>query len=528
MMRGVLHWFATGPDAPPIGDMARVRQLYGIKRWSVFLSILLGYSVFYVCRQSFAITKKAMLDEGILDVQQMGNIGTALLITYAVGKFVNGFLADRANVRRFMATGLMAVAVTVALFGANKYYSLFFLLWGLHGWFQSMGAVPSGVALSQWFSNRERGSWYSFWSASHSIGEGLSLFLTAGVVTWLGWRYGFWAAAALAGVAAMVMYKTLSDRPETCGLPNVADYRNDHASDQSSVPLTTAQAQREVFRNPYVWIVCLASLAMYITRYGMNSWGVLYLQETKEYSLMAAGGLLSLAKILETVGTVASGFISDIFFKSRRSVVTIASGIFMVGGLALFSVTPSTDLGDLPGNMRPHLHAEGAVDPALRAALAELGVSTDDATRFSVSGDEKSPGWVLRSNSWFSGWGGCRVVDTGDRLRVFKNYQIQHLVGASIYGMGIGCLISFLGGLIAIDICSKKASGAAMGVVGICSYIGATLQEQVSGRLIQAGMTVSETGATTHDFSAAMTFWMGSAVASLVLSCFLWNARARD
>ena len=55
-----------------------------------------------------------------------------------------------------------------------------------------------------------------------------------------------------------------------------------------------------------------------------------------------------------------------------------------------------------------------------------------------------------------------------------------------------------------------------------------TLQEQVSGRLIQAGMTVSETGATTHDFSAAMTFWMGSAVASLVLSCFLWNARARD
>lgn len=243
---------------------------------------------------------------------------------------------------------------------------------------------------------------------------------------------------------------------------------------------------------------------------------------------MAAGGLLSLAKILETVGTVASGFISDIFFKSRRSVITIASCVFMVGGLALFAITPSTDLGSLPGDMRPHLHAEGAVDPVLRAALAELGVDTDDATRFSVSGDEKSPGWVLRSNSWFSGWGGCRVVDAGDHLRVFKNYQIQHLVGASIYGMGIGCLISFLGGLIAIDICSKKASGAAMGIVGIFSYIGATLQELVSSRLIQAGMSSTETGAVTHDFSGAMAFWIGSAVVSLVLSCFLWNARARD
>lgn len=44
-----------------------------------------------------------------------------------------------------------------------------------------------------------------------------------------------------------------------------------------------------------------------------------------------------------------------------------------------------------------------------------------------------------------------------------------------IFGLAIGTLICFLGGLMAVDIVSKKASGAALGVVGIASYVGAAI-----------------------------------------------------
>ena len=44
-----------------------------------------------------------------------------------------------------------------------------------------------------------------------------------------------------------------------------------------------------------------------------------------------------------------------------------------------------------------------------------------------------------------------------------------------IFGLAIGALICFLGGLMAVDIVSKKASGAALGVVGIASYVGAAV-----------------------------------------------------
>lgn len=40
-----------------------------------------------------------------------------------------------------------------------------------------------------------------------------------------------------------------------------------------------------------------------------------------------------------------------------------------------------------------------------------------------------------------------------------------------LFGLGIGVLICFLGGLMAVDIAPRNASGAALGVVGIASYI---------------------------------------------------------
>ena len=46
-----------------------------------------------------------------------------------------------------------------------------------------------------------------------------------------------------------------------------------------------------------------------------------------------------------------------------------------------------------------------------------------------------------------------------------------------LFGLGIGVLICFLGGLMAVDIAPCNASGAALGVVGIASYIGAGSQD---------------------------------------------------
>ena len=71
------------------------------------------------------------------------------------------------------------------------------------------------------------------------------------------------------------------------GLPSVREWEGEPPhppADQS-----TWQTQRVIFSIRAIWIVALASALMYVTRYAINSWGVLYLQEAKGYSLMQAG-----------------------------------------------------------------------------------------------------------------------------------------------------------------------------------------------------------------------------------------------
>ncbi len=59
-------------------------------------------------------------------------------------------------------------------------------------------------------------------------------------------------------------------------------------------------------------------------------------------------------------------------------------------------------------------------------------------------------------------------------------------LGMGLFGFATGGLLVLLGGLIAVDIAGKHAAGAAMGVIGIFSYIGAGCQEWISGVLIKS------------------------------------------
>ncbi len=78
-----------------------------------------------------------------------------------------------------------------------------------------------------------------------------------------------------------------------------------------------------------------------------------------------------------------------------------------------------------------------------------------------------------------------------------------------IYGFGLTGLITSLGGLFALDIAPKRAAGAAMGFIGVFSYLAAAIQDQISGRLIDRGITVVD-GVSHYDFSrVAIWFWVG-------------------
>ena len=458
------NFFQKSPVAPLCEESEQQRQ-HRFKRmqWSSFVAITLGYSMYYVCRTSLNVVKKPIMDAGFLDATQLGVISSALLFTYAVGKLINGFLADHSNIRRFMATGLListVANVVVGLLGLisvkgmvisqGVFYAVFAVLWGVNGWTQSMGAPPCVVALSRWYPLSRRGSFYGFWSLSHNLGEFFSFLLVGGLVSLLGWLFGFIGAAIAGVIGFLFVVLLLHDSPEAEGMPSVAVMAGEETSEQAKTH-SVGVSQKEVLRNPYVWVLALASAFMYVSRYAVNGWGVLFLQEAKGFTLANATQIISINALLGIIGTVFSGWLSDVAFKGNRYIPAVAAGVLEIISLLLFA------------------------------------------------------------------FGGNAVW--------------LNILAMVLFGIAIGILICFLGGLMAVDIVPREASGAALGVVGIASYAAAGLQDIASGLLIDNHKTlVSITDGVaqySYDFTSALVFWIAAATLSVMLVCVVWTKKKK-
>src|SRR3546814_8028287 len=67
-------------------------------------------------------------------------------------------------------------------------------------------------------------------------------------------------------------------------------------------------------------------------RYAINSWGVLYLQEARGFSLPEAGFLLMLSTLAGMAGAIAFGFVSDKMFDARRPPVNLIFAVLELIG----------------------------------------------------------------------------------------------------------------------------------------------------------------------------------------------------
>lgn len=105
--------------------------------------------------------------------------------------------------------------------------------------------------------------------------------------------------------------------------------------------------------------------------------------------------------------------------------------------------------------------------------------------------------------------------------------RVSEITAMVLFGVALGALMVYLGGLIAVDICRKEVSGAALGVVGVASYIGAGVQDIISGRLIEDSKTMIN-GVEVANYDTVATFWLTSAIVSIILALFLWNAKSPD
>ena len=466
---GFLNFFKmSGPSEKKV-PVEQQDKVYKSLRFQTFVAGTIGYSLYYVCRTGLNVVKGPIIQDGFLTATQLGAISSCLLYAYAAGKFVNGVLADRSNIKRFMAAGLSVSAFTNLVFGLTGLWStgvgtassllvlLLCGLWTLNGWAQSMGTAPAVIGLSRWYPLSIRGTYYGFFSSSHNIGEGLSFVFCGALVGLMGWQWGFMGSALAGLLGVIIIMLFMHDNPESKGLKQVELLTGEKTQEEidaeaaakaaakASADAEAKEIQKSVFKNPGVWFLALASGFMYVARYAVNGWGTLVL-EGKGFSTTEATSIISINAWCGIFGTVLSGFLSDKLFKGDRQLPALVAGILHVISLIIF-------------------------------------------------------------------------LYGGDSVAI-------NVLAMILRGLAIGVLICFLGGLMAVDIVPRKASGSALGIVGLVSYIFASTQDIVSGILIDKGTTVVD-GVKHIDFTQVGYLWIGAAIISFILPLFNWKKRQK-
>lgn len=435
-------WFRISKPRAQKVPASEVDGTYRRLRTRTFWGVTVAYTLYYVCRMTLGVVKQPLIDGGVLTAGQLGIIGSAFYFVYAVGKFLNGFIADYCNIRRFMAVGIGISALMNLILGllgqwnwpSGLLLAAFSLLWGINGWMQSMGSPPGTISLSRWFPLKSRGTMYGIFSSTPQLGKAVSMIMTGFIVAAAGWQWGFLAAAAAGAIGLVVSLVFISDTPESEGLPSVEELSGEPVQEKKP----TRELQKWVFRHPGIWVIAISTAFLYITQHAVSDWGVLFLQKQKDFSLERATQIIGLAEVFGVAGNLAAGWLSDVLFRGNRVRPVVISGILAVLSLA-----------------------------------------------------------------------GFLFMDGGFAL---------NMAFVAVFSCSFSVVFCIVAGLMALDFVPRRATGAALGIVGVSSYAAAGLQSVASGLLIDGFASDG-----LYNFLPVSVFWIAACFLAFSLPVVGWK-----
>jgi sugar phosphate permease len=312
-------------------------------RRRVFAATWLSYFGYYFCRKPFFITKAALGEELGWDATQLGILGSAFLIAYTVGQFVAGAGGSRWGARRLLLGGMAVSIVANIAFGLTNSFMGFATLLAINGLAQATGWPGNVGAIARWFRRSERGTVMGFWATNYQAGGVAANTLAAWILGAYGFRYSYFAGAAVLLLVWAFFLFNGHDRPESVGLEPIVDEGPDPDTPEAD----------SGWSSPLVINIFLVGLFYFFVkfiRYAIWSWAPYMLQHNYGMAGDKAGYLSTVFDLAGIAGVIVAGYLSDRFFRGRRArisfyfVIAMAAGcgvlnMFGPDGLMLFGIS---------------------------------------------------------------------------------------------------------------------------------------------------------------------------------------------
>ncbi|CAD7694789.1 unnamed protein product [Ostreobium quekettii] len=318
-----------GNGAGPEGNGAEVSSTYTpeVKNYSpeflrrriiVFAGIIIGYSCYYLTRNSLGFAAPVMVADKSLnmDITKIGALTSIFPIFYGFSKFASGVLGARTPAHILLGSGLIATAAVNICFGFGTSLAWFSVFWAMNGLLQGLGGPCCARVLTNWWASGERGTYWGMWNIAHNVGGFLAPIIVGTVATKFGWRWGLWTPGIIGVIVGCAVLFAVQDNPTAVGYPAVEETVQEPKAEENGKPSNKPSLLdllvQNVLKNPYIWGMALTYFFIYVIRQGVTSWFVFYLITAKgvgdagsaavRVSGMELGGL---------VGSLIAGRFSD-------------------------------------------------------------------------------------------------------------------------------------------------------------------------------------------------------------------------
>jgi MFS transporter, OPA family, glycerol-3-phosphate transporter len=321
-------------------------------------SLGLMYAAYYMCRYNFRFATPGMQDEFGFTTTQISDMLAIWSLTYGTGQLVNGLITDRIGGKRSMQIGAFGTIVVNILMGlvpllvvggalataakfvfrVDSFDPAFMAIagvWLVNGWFQSFGAPGMIKINAAWFQRMERGTFAGIFGFMIQLGQVASSKLSPVILNGISigflviapgqWRWLFIIPPMVTLVVAIFMSFAAKPSPDEAGFPGVIE---DELDNSAGVTVSLKESFKRIFTHPLVWFYACAYACTGAVRTSSDQLAILYFQEQLGMDMKTnipatVAWTLAAMPMAAVAGSLASGWISDRFFKGHRSPVAM-------------------------------------------------------------------------------------------------------------------------------------------------------------------------------------------------------------
>lgn len=321
-------------------------------------SLGLMYATYYMCRYNFRFATPGMVEEFGFSITQITDMLTIWSLTYGTGQLVNGLLTDRLGGKRLLQIGALGSIIVNILLGtlpilviggalaaAGRFvfrsnvvdpaFAAIAVVWLINGWFQSFGAPGMVKINAAWFRRTERGTFAGIYGFIIQLGQVASSKLSPVILNGFSlgfliiapgqWRWLFIIPPVIMIAALIFMSFAAKQTPEEAGFPGVIV---DEIDNSEGVTVSLKESFQTIFTHPLVWFYAAAYACTGAVRTSSDQLAILYFQDQLGMDMKTnipptVVWTLAIMPMAAVFGSLASGWISDKFFKGHRAPVAM-------------------------------------------------------------------------------------------------------------------------------------------------------------------------------------------------------------